>query len=150
MKDEVPQRGCQGSALPASCSGGRNQAWRLLAEGADLARPPCGHRGVLGELQEELHFRRLLKVALTLRLLSWPVLPQWRVRGWTVCGQKCLLGEYSLRLLFLKQSKTIEEAAPPSCSLSCYFTSCSALRNQRRAGCGHLQGGRNEHFWLFK
>lgn len=57
---------------------------------------------------------------------------------------------HRLRPLFLKKSKTIEEAAPPSCSLSCYFTSCSALRNQLRGGCKHLQAGRNEHFWLLK
>lgn len=56
MKDKVSQRGCQGSALPASCTKGRSGGfWQW-----DLVHTPCGHQGVLGKLQENFLLENIL------------------------------------------------------------------------------------------
>lgn len=71
VKDRVPQRGCRGSAFPASCTGGRGGScwqWELTLQ----TLTPCGHRGVLGTRQEKLYFRNC-----TLRLPSCPALLRW-------------------------------------------------------------------------
>lgn len=60
------------------------------------------------------------------------------------------VGMHSLRQLFSEQSKTIEEAAPPICSWSCYFASHSALSSQLQRHCTHLQAGCNKYFYFLK
>lgn len=135
----LPERA---SGLCPSCLLHRRKKWRLLAMGADLASMPCGHQGVLGKLQEKLYFRKC-----TLRLPSCPVLLQWVLSG--VLAEVPPGRIHSLWLLFLEQSKTIEKEAPPSCSLSCYFASFCALRNQLREGLWTPPGWKKWRFLAF-
>lgn len=138
-KTKSPLGGCQGFAFAASWSGGRSQEWKLLAEGPDLPCTPCRHRGVLGELQEKLHFRRLLKVVLwdSQVDLSWR--SEWCAGEWCVGRNVSRENTWLVAAIF----GTLKNHRGSSSSLSCYFTSCSAPRNQLRRGCRHLQGGRN-------
>lgn len=125
MKDRVPQRGCQGSAFPASCTGGRGGScwqWELTLQTLLVGTEVCwGH----------------CKKSFILETVLWDSRAALRYRGERVSGVLAEMSPGRIRslwLLFLEQSKTIEKEAPPCCSLSCCFASFCALRNRLRDG----------------
>lgn len=137
MKDRVSQRGCQGSALPASCTGGRSGG--------------CWHRELT--LHTRLVGTKVCRGNCRKSFILENVL--WDSRA-ALCycsehWQKCLLGEYTAcGCYFWNSQKPLRKKPLPAALWAVILHPFVHWETSWGKACRHLQGGRNEHFWLFK
>lgn len=84
-------------------------------------------------------------------LPSCPVLLQWIVSRWVVCWQKCLMGEYTAcGCYFWNSQKPLRKKLLPAALWAVILHPFVHWETSWEKACRHLQGGRNECFWLFK
>lgn len=108
--------------------------------GAHLARMPGGHQTVLGELQDKLHFQRLLKAVL------WGSWADLRCRSAWCASEGCAGRNASCESTRLVDaiSGTVKNHCGSSSSLlllELLFEVHRFCRIQLWGGCRHLQGG---------